>query len=73
MLGLAAGFGLSGLFAVVLLVARRAGRRSQLAHGPFMLAGALLAVVLAAPVCPPVCQPIRTVLATLPSVALGHA
>src|SRR5689334_17488552 len=67
-LGLAAGFALSGLFAAVLLIGRRAGPRSQLAHGPFMLAGALLAVGLAAPVCRPVCQPIQTVLATLPSV-----
>jgi len=45
-LGLAAGFVLSGLFAAGRLVTGRAGRRTQLAHGPFMLAGALLAVVL---------------------------
>jgi leader peptidase (prepilin peptidase)/N-methyltransferase len=45
-LGLAAGFVLSGLAAAGRLVTGRAGRRTQLAHGPFMLAGALLAVVL---------------------------
>lgn len=72
-LGLGVGFALSGLVAVVLLLVRRAGRRTQLAHGPFMLAGALLVVVLTAPICPPVCQPIRSVLATLPNVVLGHA
>jgi leader peptidase (prepilin peptidase)/N-methyltransferase len=73
LVGLGAGFALSGLVAVARLATRRARRTSQLPHGPFMLAGALLAVALAAPACPPVCQPIRTVLATLPIVASRHA
>ena len=68
MLGLAAGFALSGLFAGGLLLTRRAGRRSRLAHGAFMLAGALLAVLLSSG-----SQPIPTVLATLRNVVLGHA
>jgi leader peptidase (prepilin peptidase)/N-methyltransferase len=68
LLGLAAGLVLSGLFAAALLAVRRVGRRTQLAHGPFMLLGGLLAVALVAPACPPICLPIRTVLATLPPV-----
>jgi leader peptidase (prepilin peptidase) / N-methyltransferase len=45
-LGLAAGFVLGGLVAFGWMVTGRAGRRTQLAHGPFMLAGALVAIVL---------------------------
>jgi leader peptidase (prepilin peptidase)/N-methyltransferase len=45
-IGVAAGFVLSGLVAAGLLVARQVRRRTRLAHGPFMLAGALLAVVM---------------------------
>jgi leader peptidase (prepilin peptidase)/N-methyltransferase len=44
--GGAAGFLLAGLTAVVLLALRRVGRKSHLAHGPFMLLGALLTLVL---------------------------
>jgi leader peptidase (prepilin peptidase)/N-methyltransferase len=35
-------------YAVVLLVRRRAGRRTQLALGPFLVAGALVVIVLLA-------------------------
>lgn len=45
-LGAAAGFLLAGAYAVGLLVLRRAGRRDTIPHGPFMLVGALGAVVL---------------------------
>lgn len=48
--GAFAGFLLGGLVGAGLLVARRAGRRSVLPFGPFMLAGALLAVFLADPI-----------------------
>lgn len=47
-LGLAAGFVLSGVAAVVLVLARRVGLRSQIAMGPGLAAGCL-AVLLAAP------------------------
>jgi leader peptidase (prepilin peptidase)/N-methyltransferase len=40
-----AGFGTAGLFALVLIVLRRAGRRTHIAFGPFLIAGALLAVL----------------------------
>lgn len=39
------GFGLAGLYAMVLLIARHAHRRSQIPFGPFLLAGALGALV----------------------------
>jgi leader peptidase (prepilin peptidase) / N-methyltransferase len=44
--GAAAGFLLSGLFAVVMLALRRMSRKDSLAHGPFMLLGALAALAL---------------------------
>ena len=40
-----AAFLLGGLFSVALLVARRAGRKSGIPFGPWMLAGAVLGVV----------------------------
>lgn len=46
--GLVVGFLYGGVCAVVLLVTRRADRRSNLAYGPFLLAGTLTAVVLGA-------------------------
>lgn len=48
--GVLAGFLLGGLVAVVLLVAGRANRRTALPFGPFMLAGALLAVLFGTPI-----------------------
>jgi leader peptidase (prepilin peptidase)/N-methyltransferase len=39
----------SGLYALALLATGRAGRRTQIPFGPFMIAGALLAVTLYAP------------------------
>lgn len=43
-------FLLGGTFAVVLLVVRRAGRRSGIPFGPWMLAGAWLGIAVGAPV-----------------------
>jgi leader peptidase (prepilin peptidase) / N-methyltransferase len=40
-----AGFLLGGMFAGALLVSRRAGRKQPIPFGPFMIAGAVLAVV----------------------------
>ena len=40
-----AGFLLGGVFAAALLVSRRAGRKHPIPFGPFMIAGAVLAVV----------------------------
>ena len=40
-----AGFAAAGLFALVLVVLRRVGRRTHIAFGPFLIAGALLAVL----------------------------
>jgi leader peptidase (prepilin peptidase)/N-methyltransferase len=40
-----AGFLLGGVFAAALLVSRRAGRKQPIPFGPFMIAGAILAVV----------------------------
>jgi leader peptidase (prepilin peptidase)/N-methyltransferase len=48
--GAFAGFLLGGLVGVALIATRRAGRRSRIAFGPYMLAGALLAVFAAAPI-----------------------
>ena len=42
------GFLLGGVWAVALIVVRRAGRKSAIPFGPFMLAGALLAIFVAA-------------------------
>jgi leader peptidase (prepilin peptidase) / N-methyltransferase len=39
------GFLLGGLVGLLLMLARRAGRKSQLPFGPYMLAGALLAIL----------------------------
>ncbi|HYN95418.1 MAG TPA: prepilin peptidase [Pilimelia sp.] len=49
LIGTFAGFLLGGVVGAVLLATRRAGRRSELPFGPFMLAGAFLAVFFAAP------------------------
>ena len=40
-----AGFLLGGVFAAALLASRRAGRKQPIPFGPFMIAGAVLAVV----------------------------
>lgn len=48
LVGALAGFVLAGLYATGLLILRRAGRKDHIPHGPFMLAGALAAVLLAA-------------------------
>jgi leader peptidase (prepilin peptidase)/N-methyltransferase len=40
-----AGFAAAGLFALALVILRRAGRRTHIAFGPFLIAGALLAVL----------------------------
>jgi leader peptidase (prepilin peptidase) / N-methyltransferase len=40
-----AGFALGGMFAAALLVVRRAGRKQSIPFGPFMIAGAVLALV----------------------------
>jgi leader peptidase (prepilin peptidase)/N-methyltransferase len=45
LLGLVAGFGVGAVAAVALLAGRRVGWRSDVAFGPSLLAGALLAVV----------------------------
>jgi leader peptidase (prepilin peptidase)/N-methyltransferase len=42
------GFLLAGLTAVALLAARRVSRRDHIAHGPFMLLGALVVIMLLA-------------------------
>lgn len=44
-LGTLLGFVLGGLLAVGLLVTRRVSRKAHMPHGPFMLAGAFLAIV----------------------------
>lgn len=40
-----AGFLLGGVFAAALLASRRAGRKQPIPFGPFMIAGAVLAVI----------------------------
>ena len=45
-----AGFLLGGLVGALLMALRRAGRKSAIAFGPYMLAGALLAIFLAGPI-----------------------
>jgi leader peptidase (prepilin peptidase) / N-methyltransferase len=47
LVGALAGFVLGGLFAVVLLLRERAGARTALAFGPWMLAGAWCAILAA--------------------------
>ena len=49
-IGTFAGFLAGGVVGAVLLVTRRARRRTALAFGPYMLAGAMLAVFLATPI-----------------------
>lgn len=49
-LGAFASFLLGGLYSIALLATRRAGRRSEIPFGPFMLAGALVTVVWGAPI-----------------------
>jgi leader peptidase (prepilin peptidase)/N-methyltransferase len=50
LVGAFAGFLLGGVVGALLLATRRADRRTALPFGPYMLAGALLAVFLASPV-----------------------
>jgi leader peptidase (prepilin peptidase) / N-methyltransferase len=40
-----AAFAAAGLFALLLVVLRRAGRRTHIAFGPFLIAGTLFAVL----------------------------
>ncbi|MBO1334895.1 A24 family peptidase [Streptomyces sp. VRA16 Mangrove soil] len=47
-IGVFAGVLLNGLFALVLVVARRAGRKTEIPFGPFMLLGAYAGVLLGA-------------------------
>jgi leader peptidase (prepilin peptidase) / N-methyltransferase len=49
-IGLFAGFLLGGVVGVVLLATRMAGRKSRIPFGPYMLAGAFLAVFAAGPI-----------------------
>ncbi len=46
MFGLLAGVILAGIGALALLIARRAGRGDHLAYGPYMAAGALIAILV---------------------------
>lgn len=48
--GLFAAFLVGGIVGVALMVARRAGRRSQLAFGPYLLIGALLGLLVGEPI-----------------------
>jgi leader peptidase (prepilin peptidase)/N-methyltransferase len=50
LVGAFAGFLLGGIVGVALLAARRAGRKTAIPFGPYMLAGAMLALFAAAPV-----------------------
>jgi leader peptidase (prepilin peptidase)/N-methyltransferase len=50
LVGAFAGFLLGGVVGVALLVTRRAGRKTAIPFGPYMLAGAMLALFAAAPV-----------------------
>jgi leader peptidase (prepilin peptidase)/N-methyltransferase len=50
LVGTFAGFLLGGLAGTALLVTRRAGRKTAVPFGPYMLAGALVAVFLARPI-----------------------
>ncbi|WP_083731128.1 A24 family peptidase [Protofrankia sp. BMG5.30] len=43
--GLLAGIALAGVWALVLMVTRRAGRRTSIAYGPFLLTGAFVGVL----------------------------
>jgi leader peptidase (prepilin peptidase)/N-methyltransferase len=46
LVGAFAGFLLGGVYGIVLMLAGRAGRKSKIPYGPFMLAGAMLAVLV---------------------------
>jgi leader peptidase (prepilin peptidase)/N-methyltransferase len=48
--GTLAGFLFGGLVGAALLVARKAGRKTAIPFGPYMLAGAMFAVFAASPV-----------------------
>jgi leader peptidase (prepilin peptidase) / N-methyltransferase len=48
--GLLAGWLLGGVVGTALLIFRRAGRKTKVPFGPFMIAGALLAVLVGAPI-----------------------
>jgi leader peptidase (prepilin peptidase)/N-methyltransferase len=48
--GMFAGFMLGGLFGVAVMLTRAATRKTRVPYGPFMLAGAFLAVFAAAPI-----------------------
>jgi leader peptidase (prepilin peptidase)/N-methyltransferase len=50
LVGTFAGFLLGGVAGTALLVTRRAGRRTAIPFGPYMLGGALVAVLLAGPI-----------------------
>jgi leader peptidase (prepilin peptidase)/N-methyltransferase len=50
LIGTFAGFLLGGVVGALLMALRRAGRKSAIAFGPYMLAGALLAIFLAGPI-----------------------
>jgi leader peptidase (prepilin peptidase)/N-methyltransferase len=49
-IGMFAGFLLGGVFGVVLMLSRLATRKTRVPFGPYMLAGAFLAVFAAAPI-----------------------
>ena len=49
-IGIFAGFLLGGVFGIVLMVARLASRKTRMPFGPYLLAGAFLAVFAAAPI-----------------------
>jgi leader peptidase (prepilin peptidase)/N-methyltransferase len=48
--GLFAAFLVGGVVGVALMIARRAGRRSHLAFGPYLLLGALLGLLVGEPI-----------------------
>jgi leader peptidase (prepilin peptidase)/N-methyltransferase len=50
LVGLLAGFVIGSVVGIVLLASGRAGRRTKIAHGPFMLVGAALGVFAGAPI-----------------------
>jgi leader peptidase (prepilin peptidase)/N-methyltransferase len=50
LVGLLGGFVVGAVVGVVLMLGRRAGRRSRVPHGPFMLAGAGLGMFWGQPV-----------------------
>lgn len=48
-IGLFAGFMFGGVFGIALMAAGRAGRKTKIPFGPFMIAGAFLAIFIGAP------------------------